>query len=329
MAEQQNTQQSNTQTFNVTEARSFLTPFVPDAKALETMPEPDLEKYHGQVRGHFDTAVEEHVKKAGPFAPNWRQAIAGDNTERLKTLERFTSPSAMFESYEAMRQKMSSGELKSNTPFPEKGSPEEQAAWRTEQGIPGKPEEYAYEPPKGLVLGEIDNEFVADFQKHAHASNLHPTAFKSSVDWYVKTKAAREEAAAQQTAQLKQETEDKLRSSWGKDYRPTKTRIEGMLDASIPADNPELRKSIIAAVETNVGFANWLAQTAVSLNPTSTMVPGDAGAQVNSLTDWLGKADKMMKENRKAYNSSEYSRDYPKYAEAYKRQTGKDWGKAA
>ena len=105
------------------------------------------------------------------------------------------------------------------------------------------------------------------------------------------------------------------------------SRIQGVLEATLPAGGP-LRDAINASLETSPDFAEWMAQVAFQLNPTSTMVPGGAENQAKNIEEWLTKADNMMKTNRKAYNNSEYSRDYTKYAAAFKTQTGKDWGAA-
>src|SRR3990172_7441397 len=63
-----------------------------------------------------------HVKTT-----KWREQLAGDNPDDLKTLERFASPKVVWDGYKEFRTKLSKGELKAVTPFPEKGTPEQQA----------------------------------------------------------------------------------------------------------------------------------------------------------------------------------------------------------
>ena len=57
------------------------------------------------------------------------------------------------------------------------------------------------------------------------------------------------------------------------------------------------------------------------------LVPGGAESQVTSVTEWLTKADKLMRTNRREYDKT-MANDYQKYATAYKAHTSKDWGKA-
>jgi hypothetical protein len=63
---------------------------------------------------------------------------------------------------------VSSGELKANVPFPEKGTDEEKAAWRKDAGIPDKPEAYDLKFEDGFVVGEDDKPMVDELPQAAH-----------------------------------------------------------------------------------------------------------------------------------------------------------------
>lgn len=307
-------------------AREFVARFVADPESVRTMPEAKVLEFHGKLKPTVDEIVAKAIKERGEFGPDWRKVIAEDNPEHLKTLERFQSPKALYESYHGLRSKVSSGELKAVTAFPDKGTPEQQTAWRAEQGLPAKPEDYKLELPKGVVVGEDDKPFVDGFLKYAHGKNMSTEAVNTSLAWWGEERLRRQEAVAVNTAKVKQETEDKLRAEWGQEYRPTLNRIEGLLDANLPAGDP-VRDKITVALQTEPQFARFMANLAIQINPGSTLVLGGAESQVKSVTDWLTKADSLMRTDRNAYNKSEYSKDYQKYATAYKNQTGKDWGK--
>ena len=307
-------------------AREFLSAYVPDPKMVATMPDPDVVAYHGRVRTAVDAQVQEAIKQRGDFGPDWRKSIAGDNAAAMPTLERFQTPKALWESYESLRTKISNGELKSITPFPANGTDEQKGAWRSEHGIPTKPEEYKIEPPQGVVLGDADKPFIEGWAKYAHGKNLNNDVVNAGVAWWAEERVRRQEAAAQQQATLKQETEDTLRTEWGAEYRPSMTRIEGLIEANLPDGSP-MRDAIMGSVATSPEFANFMAKIAFQLNPSSLPMPAGADGQIKTVTEWLTKANQMMRTDRKAYNSSEYSKDYAKYATAYKAQTGKDWGK--
>src|SRR4051812_488884 len=96
-------------------ARGFLREYVPDDGLLSAIPDDKAVPFATHVKTRFDGLAKE-------FPASWRQLIAGDNQDHLKTLERFQSPKALYESYGAIRQKMAAGQLKEVTPFPEKGS---------------------------------------------------------------------------------------------------------------------------------------------------------------------------------------------------------------
>ena len=297
--------------------------------AVDKIPETELPNLYTTVKGNVDnltkTHVETAIKERGEFGPNWRQALAGEDADALKTLERFQSPKEIYKSYSELRGKLSKGELKSATPFPDKGTDEQKAAWRAEQGIPAKPEEYQIKPPEGVVIGESDKPFIDGFLKHAHSKNMPPAAVNDAIAWWAEERTRRQEAAAQQTAEAKKKASDELHAEWGTEYRPTMNRVDGLLDSMV-ADG-ELKQSIKNAMEVQPGFAKFLANVAIQLNPTSTLVSGDAGAQIKSVSDWLTKADALMRSDRKQYNKT-MANDYQKYAAAYQRQSGKEWGKA-
>jgi hypothetical protein len=59
------------------------------------------------------------------------------------------------------------------------------------------------------------------------------------------------------------------------------------------------------ALLNNPAFARWLIATARTINPTATVVPG-AGANIaGAIDDEIASIEKVMKTDRKAYNSDE------------------------
>jgi hypothetical protein len=245
---------------------------------------------------------------ATPAATDWRKDIAGDNADHLKTLERFASPKAMFESYTALRAKMSSGELKEAKPFPDKGTPEEQNAWRKEQGLPEKPEGY-YEHLKfddGLVIGEADKPAVDSFLKSAHASNMPTAAAKAAVAWYFEQQDVAAEARAEADKKVAQETVDKLRTEWGGDYRTNMNGIKALLStapAGVADKVMNTRMSDGTPLMSDPDFLRFLTSQYRQINPVSTVVPaGDEAAMAKSIDDEIGQIQKTMRENRPAYN---------------------------
>lgn len=306
------------------DARTFVASFVPDPKVLDGMADDQVMAYHGQVTkvlGDHDTKVRESY--------DWRKDVAGDNADAMKTLERFASPKALYESYDQFRARLSKGELKAVTPFPDKGTAEQQAQWRSENGVPPEPGAYEIELPDGVVVGENDKPVIENFTKFAHAKNLPASVVNEVVNWHFQQRVANEEAARAEFDKQKSDTAAALGAEWGPDYKANLNKIQGVLDATIPADQSDLKGLINNAIATNPHFARHYAAIALQLNPAGTLVPGDRGANEGSIKDELGRIDAVMKKDRAAYNKDNAMQErYRSLLGAYQKLTGKEWGTA-
>jgi hypothetical protein len=247
----------------------------------------------------------------GQFAwsDGWREHLAGGDEKLMKRLERFDTPAAIFTSYRALEQKLSSGELRANVPFPEKGTDDEKAAWRKDAGLPDKPEAYDLKFDDGFVIGEDDKGLVDGFLKAAHEKNLPPAAVKASVRWYFDTVEKRAQDRQQQDAAFRQESEDSLRAEWGGDYRKNVNLVKSLLDTA----PEEIRDQIMFArledgkpLTSHPKALQWLVGLARTVNPVTTVVPGaDAATIANSIDDEIKKIETTMRKDRKAYNNDD------------------------
>lgn len=243
----------------------------------------------------------------GDWPDDWRTKLSPDG-KHSKTLDRFASPNAILDSYIALRQKVDSGELKQNVPFPAAGTPEQQAAWRKDHGVPAKAEEYTLAFKDGLVFGEVDKPFVDDFLKVAHESNASPEQVGKILAWYQESQERVIEAQETRDAAFLQESEDQLRAEWGPEFRTNVNAIRGLVD-TIPEEVRELfvnaRLQDGNALMNHPQMARWLVATARTVNPVATVVPG-AGANVASaIEDEIASIEKVMQTDRKSYNKNE------------------------
>lgn len=294
------------------DARAFLGNIVSDPETLKTWDDAKVLAFHGNATKFVDGAVQAAVKKASesapPFSEKWREAIAGDNADAMKTLTRFKDPSAMFQSYEAMRQKFDSGSLKVVTPFPEKGTDAEKAAWRKEQGIPDSPDKYELKFDNGLVIGEGDKPIVDAYLKHAHSRNFTPAQVKENIGWFLSDfKTMVEQDRAEGMAKLKQGTEDKLREAWKGDYRMMRTAVDNLVAGHFGGTDSDLGKLVLASVDTNPEFAQSLAKLALELNPAAPLMPpvDGAAAQLVNIETKIKEIEALMRTNRPEYNRRE------------------------
>lgn len=242
---------------------------------------------------------------AGDWPADWRAKLSPDG-KHAKTLDRFASPNAVLDSYLALRQKVDSGELKSTSPFPEKGTPEEQVAWRKSHGVPERAEDYALKFGDGLVIGDDDKPFVEGFLQAAHGSNATPEQVNGILHWYYGTQEKALAAQEEKDATYLSQSEDALRAEWGPEYRTNVNMLRGLVD-TMPESIKDLfvnaRLGDGTALMNHPDMARWMVHTARTVNPVATVVPG-AGANISgAIDDEITSIEKTMRTDRKAYNS--------------------------
>lgn len=314
---------------NPQEARTYLSERWHDPASLTTMPDADLMALHSRVRPVWDKVEQTAAEKA---QANWRQAIAGDNKDHLKTLERFASPKNLYDSYDSLRTRVSNGELKAVTPFPAQASPEEQNAWRAANGVPPDPKGYEIKLPAGVEIHEADKPHVEGFTKFAHENHLPGNTVNQVLGWWAQSRAQSQQAATENFKQQELETAATLGREWGADYKPHMNRIEGLLTQTLPNDEEgkALQTQILSTIKTNPAFARHYAQLALEMNPAGALVGGDHGATEGSVTDELKKIDQMMRTNRRGYdNDAKAQERYRTLLDGYQRLTGKAWNPTA
>lgn len=241
---------------------------------------------------------------AGTWREDWRQTLAKGDEKALKRLERFQSPEDIFTSYRALEQRLSSGELKPNTPFPDKGTAEEQASWRQERGLPISPDKYEIKLKDGME--EADKPIIESFAKAMHGHHLDSTQLAAAIEWNRTFLGEQADLREQADAQTKQKTEDALRADWGSDYRTNISLRDGLL-ATAPADFVDSfmhgRLADGTPIMNSVSANKWLVSMAREINPVTTIV-SNAGANISGAIDTeIAAIEKTMRENRKAYNA--------------------------
>lgn len=292
---------ANTAFADAATARSFLGDFVHEAEFLKSVPDDKVVPWATKVKGKVDSF-------GNQFPEKWRSLIAGDNAEHLKTLERFATPKAMYESYTALRGKMASGELKAVTAYPDKGTDAEKADWRKQNGIPEKPDEYKFAMPQGVELDDDDKAVITSLQKASFDSNMPPANAQAFVNWFLKEKDSRTLARVKADNDYRASTEDALRAEWGQEYRGHVARIDMFL-----ASAPKGVKEVFAQARTPDGnplgnhpeVLKWLLDQAIQANPAGVMLPAGGGNIGTSISDEITKIEKFMRDDRNAYNKDE------------------------
>lgn len=167
---------------------------------------------------------------AATWPDEWRKLAAGDGDEKLsKLLERYNSPGDVAKALRDAQVKISQG-LK--TALKKDATPEELTAWRQENGIPAKPEDYNLKYDDGLVVGDDDKPLVDQYIAAMHAHNVTPEAMKAGVQTYLKMQADVVQGRKEMDADHSSETEETLRQEWGVDYKKNLEGVSAMFDHS-------------------------------------------------------------------------------------------------
>ena len=200
---------------------------------------------------------------APPAPKDWatlRTEYSKGDDKIEKRLARYSSPEAVLDALVAAQNKIASGALKSA--LPDKATPEELAAWRVDNGIPAKPEDYDTTLPKGLVIGEADKPVIEGFLKTAHSKNMSPDQVKETLNWYYQEQERQLDARNAKDTEFKSQSEDKLRAEWGGEYKLNINMIGGLLDTA-PAGVKDLVVSARLGDGTPLGnhpeVLRWLA----------------------------------------------------------------------
>lgn len=233
---------------------------------------------------------------------DWRKQLAGGDEKEAARLERFATPNDVWKMNRSFESRLSSGELKSTKPYPEKGTAEEQNAWRKEQGIPESYDKYDLTFDDGLVVGEEDKPVVEHFLKAFHAAHTPPAVVKQAVRAYYELQDQQAEARAAKDKEGVAEFEKTMSAEWGKDYGQNKNLIRGLL-----ATGPDgiAEKIFASRLPDGTAFGNspdvarFLIQLAREINPPTTLTGGDMSP--DAVVDEIASIEKEMGNKQSDY----------------------------
>ncbi len=237
------------------------------------------------------------------FPDNWRELIAKGDEKTLKQLGRYASPNEIWNKAKSLEQRMSSGELKSVTKFPDDGTDKEKTAWRTENGVPEE-SKYDLTLPEGFVIGDADQPAIDSFMEFAHKNNMKTEDVSAAVNWYFNNQETQAEARSDIDAEFQTRNTDELRTEWGDQYRGNVNRINGLLDTA----PKEVKEAIMGArrgdgnaLASDAGVLRFLAQLAHEINPVTTLVPGSGANAMNALSDEIDALEIKMSDRQSDY----------------------------
>jgi hypothetical protein len=150
------------------------------------------------------------------------------------------------------------------------------------------------------------------FLKSAHTVNMTPDQVKRSLEAYTEiSEHARNERMAEDE-RVKTEAEDKLRNEWGPEYRVNLNLMENLLSQAPQGLRDKLvhgRLSDGTPIGSSVEMLQFLVGLERERNPAGVVTPGSATTTAQSVADEKAKIEKVMREDRSAYNRDQKLQD--------------------
>ncbi|RWF71872.1 MAG: hypothetical protein EOQ34_13945 [Mesorhizobium sp.] len=237
----------------------------------------------------------------GTWGKDWREKLAKGDAKRLERLGRFASPDALLQAQEEAQRKISEG-LKPKGKPGDKATEDEWAAYRKQNNIPDKVEDFvkAIALPDKRVIGDDDKPVVEAFAERAIKKGIAPGDMSEMVDEYYKLQEETNFQRAQADAEFKKQSEATLKAKWGGDYAGNFAAMRPYFDSV----NPELFGNLMGGrmadgskIGNHPDVLEFFANKAVAENPMATIVPA-GGSSAESLHAEIATLEKRMKEDR-------------------------------
>lgn len=251
----------------------------------------DVEAKPAAAAAKADPASDDDDKAGLP--ENWRDIMSGGDDKALSRLKRYASPQNVVKALLAAEQKIRSGEYK--RALSEDATDEEKAAWRKDNGIPDKPEDYKIPDVEGRKWDEADKPVINTFLQELHGANASQAVIDKMLATYAKVTAAQQEAAAEKDRADDLAIRDHMRDTYGNEFAPTrKLMVRALGDPELfPGGLGNILKDARAADGTKLiakaEFADWLANFSVDNYGAGAMVTGTGDATLNSREEELVK----------------------------------------
>ena len=265
--------------------------------------------------------VDDRASVTGALPDNWRELVAG-SADEAKKLERFTSPKALWDSYQEAAKKVRE-KTTVMTPPGKDATPEQVKAWRDANDIPETPDKYEIKLPDNRTLGDADKPILDAFTPVAHEAGLSQSQVSRLVDWQLRQQEAEVEATLNRDEDHKAEGRAALKEEWGPaDFKRNSGAITELMGrATGDIEMGDGSKLALADAIMNARLANgrklgnepqavrWLASLGLDLVPLdSQMPPGHSEGSVQTRLDEIRairRADIDKYDNNKALQAEE------------------------
>lgn len=247
-------------------------------------------------------------KEAAPAADwpaDWRQKLAGDDKKRMATLERFASPQALADAYDAAQKKIS--ELGARPAIAKPGkdaTPEQIAEYRKAMGVPEKPDGYKLELPDGRQLGDDDKPVMNSFTAAMHEAGAPPEVVNRAAAWYFDMLEEQHVAQRDADEAYKASALKELKEEWGADFRRNVNSIATLFEGAPDGVFDRLlggRTADGRLIGDDPQVMRLLTRLALDLNPAATLIPSGQGSPASMDARIAEIEEAMKKDGGRAY----------------------------
>jgi hypothetical protein len=273
-----------------------------DVSAQDKTPVADAKPADKGTAFDVDDTDDAAADKAGKWPEDWRDKFANGDDKVMARLKRFASPDNVLKAWLESDKRIRSGQFKKA--LADDATPEEVAAWKKENGLPEKAEDYAFDDlGDGYVLSEDDKPMLDGFKEVAFAKNISPADAKDLVKWFKQQEDAAVIQRAEADNAAKIEAIEDLRAEYGSEFRANMSAGKNLLvtmfggeepvaeflsarlpDGSVLGNNPGLMKPLIAYAKEHFDAG---------------LMPGGGAAKAEE--DEFATIERKMKEDFDAY----------------------------
>jgi hypothetical protein len=264
-------------------------------------------------------------------APDWRKAIAGEDADHYKRLERFASPAELYKSYRSLEQKLSGGEQQPQAAaLPENPTPEQIAEYRKANGIPDTPDGYKIEFPNGFQAPDADRPMIDHYKQLAHQNNWSNEQLVGMLTVGYQVRGAMEQQRQLGDEESRLQGLETLRREYGNDFQRNMNAWYSFRDTMMPtgfADRLAMARLPDGRLLGNdPEFIRWGVQTAIDFNPASTVLPAGTTNQPQALNDEIARIEQMQRDpdqSRVYYKDQAIQDKYLRLIEARNKMGGR------
>jgi hypothetical protein len=247
------------------------------------------------------------AESKGYWPEDWRTRAAKGDEKLANRFARYGSPEDALDALINAQNRISAGELK--PVLGKDASPEQLAEWRQANGIPESPDKYeVMDLGGGFKIPEPDKPLADKIVAAAHATNQTPEQIKATLRAFYEVRDMVDNDLAERDKKAESDGQEALRQEWGADYRRHANLIEGLLDLTAGGLKENLLNGRMAdgtLVRNSPAVQKFLLSLALINSPAGVVVPSSGGSQLGGVQDEIAKIEKVMRENRTAYNKDE------------------------